>query len=134
MFFLRCLPEPKARTLKVPRTPCGATTTTDRHRVGEPCSTRPPYSTGREAAFQSGTSTVTRLPSFTEAAFTTVRIARIVRPWRPMTRPMSSWRHTELEVHPRVRLGPRDLDLLRFVYERAGEDEQQILQVSPWPV
>src|SRR5215212_1464233 len=44
----------------------------------------------REAALQSGTSTETRFPNFTEAAFRTVRIARIVRPWRPITRPMSS--------------------------------------------
>ena len=31
-----------------------------------------------------------RFPSFTEAAFATVRIARMVRPWRPMILPMSS--------------------------------------------
>src|SRR5215210_1969895 len=44
---------------------------------------------GREAALQSGTSTETRLPCLTEAALTTVRIALIVRPCRPITRPMS---------------------------------------------
>jgi hypothetical protein len=47
------------------------------------------------------------LPAFTDAAFTTVRMARIVLPWRPIR--------------------PRDLDAIRLVHERAGEDEQEVL-------
>src|SRR5215211_4536379 len=73
----------------------------DHHRIDEPRShalilvksgkgSAFPRLPGRAAAPQSGTSTVTRFPAFTDAAFTTVRIARIVLPWRPITRPMSS--------------------------------------------
>src|SRR3712207_6782542 len=112
----RWLPEPVARTLRVPRLPWDATTR--------------PITTGSE-----GSTPLVRdlhadpLPELDRGGLGD-------RADRPDRTPLPAddlahivRGHPELEVHPRVGLGGGDLDPVGLAYKRAGQNEHQLFEL-----